>query len=94
MFVVVSYDISSDKRRLKVMKLLKNYGNHVQESVFECEMRNKPYETMRTQLAKLIAPREDNIRFYFLDEDTVKKIEFIGNRPVERMQPYRIVGRS
>ena len=91
MFVVVSYDIPNDRRRTKVMKLLKNYGAHVQESVFECELQDTPHKRMREGLAKLIVPKEDNVRFYFLDEDAIKKIEAIGNRPVERAQPFYIV---
>ena len=94
MFVVVSYDIPHDRRRTRVMKLLKNYGAHVQESVFECELRETPYKTMRERLAKLIAAKEDNVRFYFLDEDAVKKIETIGAKPVERARPYYIIGRA
>jgi CRISPR-associated protein Cas2 len=73
------------------MKLLKNYGAHVQESVFECELQETPYKTMRQSLAKLIAPKEDNVRFYFLDEDAIKKIEAIGPKPVERAQPFYII---
>lgn len=34
-FIVVSYDVVDDRRRTKVMKTLKNFGAHVQYSVFE-----------------------------------------------------------
>ena len=82
MFVIVSYDIPDDKRRTKIMKTMKNYGAHVQYSVFECDLQLKPYKAMRDRLAKLIAPKEDNIRFYFLDADAVKKVECIGTVPL------------
>ena len=91
MFVVVSYDISDTKRRTKVMKALKNYGAHVQYSVFECELKDRSYKKLRERLSKLISSQHDNIRFYFLDEDGVKKIEAIGLRPVERAREFYIV---
>ncbi|MFC1464726.1 MAG: CRISPR-associated endonuclease Cas2 [Candidatus Brachytrichaceae bacterium NZ_4S206] len=92
MFVVVSYDISDDRRRVKIMKLLKNFGAHVQESVFECDLKEDTYRAMRERLARLIAPDSDNIRFYFLDEDAVKKIETIGHLPVTRTQAWYWIG--
>jgi CRISPR-associated protein Cas2 len=92
MFVVVSYDIPEDKRRTKVMKLMKNYGAHVQYSVFECELRDTAYKQMRDKLKQLVSPKHDSVRFYFLDEDAVKKVEVIGRRPVERAKEFYVVG--
>jgi len=92
MFVVVSYDIPDDKRRTKVMKALKNFGAHVQYSVFECELKDPDYKRMRERLKALIADKTDSVRFYFLDEDAVKKIETIGAKPVERAKEYYVVG--
>ena len=92
MFVVVSYDIPDDKRRTKMMKALKNFGAHVQYSVFECELKEPDYKRMRERLKKLIAPKTDSVRFYFLDEDAVKKIETIGAKGVERAKEFYVVG--
>ena len=77
-FVVVSYDIPDDKRRTRVCKLLKNYGAHVQYSVFECHLKRRDYHDMRQRLQKLISPRQDNVRFYFLCQDDVARIEGLG----------------
>ncbi len=93
MFVVVSYDIPNDRRRTKIMKALKNFGNHVQYSVFECELLADGYARLRGILDKLIVPKEDNVRFYFFDEDAVKKIETIGTGgQIVRMQAYYFIG--
>jgi CRISPR-associated protein Cas2 len=92
MFVVVSYDIPDDRRRIKVMKLLKNFGAHVQRSVFECELKHETYRAMRSRLDKLISPTSDNVRFYFLDEDAIKKIESVGRVPVQRLQDWYWIG--
>lgn len=92
MFVVVSYDIPEDKRRTKVMKLLRNFGAHVQYSVFECELKQAAYDHMRERLTALVSPKVDSVRFYFLDEDQVKRIEVIGRKPVERAREFYVVG--
>jgi CRISPR-associated protein Cas2 len=92
MFVVVSYDIPEDRRRTKVMKTLKNYGAHIQYSVFECDLKDAAYKKMRERLEKLISPKHDSVRFYFLDEDAVGKIEAIGIKSVERARESYIVG--
>lgn len=78
LFVVVSYDIPDDKRRTRVCKLLKNYGAHVQYSVFECALKLKDCREMQRRVKKLISLREDNVRFYFLCQDDVARIESLG----------------
>lgn len=84
MFIVVSYDIKEDHRRLKVFKTLKNFGQWVQFSVFECNLTKLDYLKMRARLEELIKPEEgDSIRFYFLCEADIKRIERIGgNQPL------------
>lgn len=92
-FVVVSYDITDDKRRTKIMKTLKNFGRHVQFSVFECELDKAAYDRLRGKLDKLVVPKEDNVRFYFFDEDAIGKIETIGTGgQIVRMQSYYFIG--
>ncbi len=76
-FVLVSYDISSDRRRLKVMKLLEGYGDHVQFSVFECRLEPGDLDTLRRKLKKL-AGRQDSVRLYYLGQNDVGRIEIIG----------------
>lgn len=77
-FLVVSYDISSSRRRRKVMKVLEGYGERVQYSVFECNLAPKKIEEMRRHLAKLISPK-DSLRIYFLSADDVKRILRMGD---------------
>lgn len=78
LFVVVSYDIKEDKRRNRVLKIMKDYGQHVQYSVFECFIEKTAYLKMRARLEKQIQKEEDSIRFYFLCEQDRKKIERLG----------------
>lgn len=65
-FVVISYDIPDDRRRSRVCDLLKDYGERVQYSVFECQLRAKDLRRLRERLKPLLEPKEDDIRFYLL----------------------------
>ncbi len=95
MFVVISYDIPDDKRRTKVMKTLKNYGAHVQYSVFECDLNDTQFAGLKKQLGKLIVLNQDSVRFYFLCADDVKKIRAVGvGPPVETTLEWKIVSRE
>lgn len=92
MFLVVAYDIADDKRRLKVMKMLEGYGQHVQESVFECDLRPAVYREMSQRLARLIDHGMDNVRLYHLCSADIARIEQIGvGRPVQVAQEYGII---
>ncbi len=73
MFIVVTYDVPDDKRRTKIMKTLKDFGQHVQYSVFECELKKEDYSRLRSRLKKLVNPRQDNLRFYLISADDAKR---------------------
>jgi CRISPR-associated protein Cas2 len=82
MQVVVTYDISEDKRRTKIHKILKSYGQWMQFSVFECSLTETQYARLRSRLSKLIKPEQDSIRFYFLCACCKEKVERIGGEEV------------
>lgn len=80
MKVVVSYDISDDKRRRLVVKVMESYGYRVQYSVFECELTGKQLRQMQKDLRPHVKGKEmDSVRFYPLPADAVEKIEVMGN---------------
>ncbi len=82
-FVLVAYDISNDKRRLKIMKALEDYGRRVQYSVFECHLGVKEIERLKKRLLPLVNPKDwDSIRFYYLCVDDVLRTEVIGRGEV------------
>jgi CRISPR-associated protein Cas2 len=79
MFVVVSYDIKDDKRRTKLFKTLKNFGQWMQYSVFECEVDKVNFLKLKDRLDRLLdAQKDDSIRFYFLCENCKRRAERIG----------------
>ena len=80
-FVLVTYDIPKNKRRLKIMKTLEGFGSRVQYSVFECQLKPAQLIEMRKKLYHL-AKEEDSVRLYYLSSDDVKRIEIFGNGEV------------
>jgi CRISPR-associated protein Cas2 len=78
MYVVVTYDVPEDKRRTKIHKILKSYGQWMQFSVFECNLDEAQYARLRARLDKAINPQMDSIRFYFLCACCQGKVERIG----------------
>jgi CRISPR-associated protein Cas2 len=83
MHVVITYDIGEDKRRTKIHKMLKSYGQWMQFSVFECtDLTEAQYAKLRSRLAKMIKPETDSIRFYFLCACCEQKVERIGGEAV------------
>lgn len=80
--MVVSYDVAEDKRRTKIHKILKSYGQWMQYSVFECDLTETQYAKLRARLAKLIKPEQDSVRFYFLCRCCAGKVERIGGEAV------------
>jgi CRISPR-associated protein Cas2 len=92
MFIVISYDIPDDRRRTKVMKTLKNYGRHVQYSVFECELKTEDYQRLRQKLKELVDLQQDSIRFYVLSQEDLKKRRIWGaERSPAEMQAWYLV---
>jgi CRISPR-associated protein Cas2 len=91
MFVVVTYDIANDRRRLQVSSELENFGDRVNYSVFECRLEPGTIALLRKRLAELIEPGEDNVRYYVLCDACVTKIEVQGKKGVTRDAGYVIV---
>lgn len=79
LFVVISYDIAADKRRLKLARLLLDYGaTRVQYSVFECSLSARQLDMLRARIRKLYKSEEDSVRIYLLCENCKPKVECMG----------------
>ncbi len=86
MHILISYDVPEDKRRTKIHKILKSYGQWMQYSVFECtDLTDTQYAKLRSRLGKVIKPEADSILFFPLCACCQAKIERIGGvAPVDR----------
>ncbi len=60
---LVCYDIADDKRLRKVFKTCSNFGNHLQFSVFECDLNPSEKIAMETALDTIIKHDEDQVIF-------------------------------
>ena len=78
MFVMISYDIVDDKDRLRLMKFLKDYGDRVQKSVFECNLDHKTYQEVKAGVEEIINKRKDRVRYYRICKGCVERIEISG----------------
>lgn len=60
---LVCYDICDDKRLRKVFKIMRGYGDHLQYSVFECQLTRSDLVRLKAQLAAVIHHTEDQVLF-------------------------------
>ena len=60
---LVCYDIANDKRLRKVFKIMRGYGDHLQFSVFECQLTATDLVRLRAELGGVIHHEEDQVLF-------------------------------
>lgn len=63
---LVCYDISDDKRLRKVFKTMRGWGDHLQFSVFECQLTGMDLVRLRAELGEIIHHQEDQVLFVLL----------------------------
>ena len=90
-FIVIAYDISNDRRRTRLHKRLLDYGTPVQYSVFECLLDGEQLEKMKRAVRKAIRPRLDQVRYYYLCQDCLKKVEVSSGPEVLSEQEVIVV---
>jgi len=83
MMTLISYDVSTmDKagrtRLRKISKECKNYGQRVQNSVFEVDVDYGTFLKLKDRLVKIIDPDKDSLRIYYLGNNWHSRIEHIG----------------
>ena len=86
MLVLVTYDVSTEtaagrKRLRRVAKTCVNFGQRVQNSVFECLLDASQYVMFKAKLTALIDPESDSLRFYQLGNKYQNKVEHVGRHP-------------
>ncbi len=86
MMVLVTYDVNTEtragRRRLRqVAKTCENYGQRVQNSVFECLLDPAQWEALRGRLLDIANLETDSLRFYFLGKNWQRRVEHQGAKP-------------
>jgi CRISPR-associated protein Cas2 len=93
MFYLIAYDIPDDQRRTKVAKILEDFGDRVQYSVFEMELeRPEQLVEMRSRLEKVLDLTTDSTRIYFLCQGCRAKVVILGQGEVYQDEEVYIVG--
>ena len=83
MMVLVTYDVNTEtaqgrKRLRHVAKLCVDYGQRVQNSVFECSVTPVEFVEIKAKLLSIIDTESDSIRFYLLGKNWQNRLETIG----------------
>ncbi|MEI7982961.1 MAG: CRISPR-associated endonuclease Cas2 [Bacteroidota bacterium] len=86
MMVLVTYDVETQnragqKRLRRVAKMCEDYGQRVQNSVFECVLEPGKFAELKFRLIETIDQEKDSLRFYFLGSKWVGKVEHVGAKP-------------
>ena len=86
MMVLITYDVNTQtaagKTRLrKVAKLCQNYGQRVQNSVFECIIDAARLKQLQAGLEELINSDKDSLRYYYLGNRWRNRVEHVGAKP-------------
>ena len=85
MLVLITYDVctsdAAGKKRLrKIAKECVNYGQRVQNSVFECIVDAAQCRQLQHRLLELMDKEHDSLRFYYLGNHYKTKVEHFGTR--------------
>ena len=83
MYILVTYDVDttdkSGQRRLRrVAKACLDYGQRVQNSVFECELTDVQFCILKERINEIIDHSLDSIRFYHLNRSENRRVEVLG----------------
>jgi len=83
MLVLITYDVNTEdregqKRLRKVAKKCEDYGQRVQNSVFECLLDSAQCKFLKAQLLDIIDTEKDSLRFYYLGNRYDNRIEHFG----------------
>jgi len=83
MLVLITYDVNTEdaKGRARLRKVARqcvNYGQRVQNSVFECILDAGQCKLIKARLLDIIDPDKDSLRFYYLGNNYKNKVEHYG----------------
>ena len=96
MMVLVSYDVSTvasdgQNRLRRAAKCCLNFGQRVQNSVFECSVTPADWVIMKDRLVSIIDPEQDSLRFYYLGKNWEQRIEHIGAKATVNIEKDTLI---
>lgn len=96
MMVLITYDVDSisktgQKRLRQVAKICTNYGQRVQNSVFECRVTEVQYILLKSLIKDVIDNELDSVRFYLLGNNWINRIDTLGKKPLINLDDELII---
>ena len=79
MLHLIAYDITSAKRLRKIARICEDFGVRVEKSVFECDLKEKDFESMWKQLSRMVDSDEDRIIDYpigLISRDNIREVGY------------------
>lgn len=83
MYILITYDVQTEtaagqKRLRRVARLCQDYGQRVQNSVFECVLTEVQLAELKNKLLHVMDTQNDSIRIYFLNRNENRRIITLG----------------
>ena len=83
MYILITYDVDTisetgQKRLRQVAKACQDYGQRVQNSVFEYEVTEAQFILLKSRIESIIDEKLDSIRFYFLKRNNQRRVSALG----------------
>lgn len=85
MLVLITYDIGitshgGEKRLRRIAKACLDFGQRVQNSVFECAVTEEQITFLKAAILSILDKKEDSVRFYYLGNNYLRKVEQFGKQ--------------
>ena len=78
-YLVIAYDTPSNKRRSRLVRLLKNYGERRQYSLFELRVNKNQLAKLKLGIQNIVDNSDDTLAIYFLPPEALKRTIRIGH---------------
>ena len=91
MLVLITYDVNTEtaegkKRLRKVAKACQDYGQRVQDSVFECLIDPAQLKQIQATLEDVIDTEKDSLRYYYLGDEWHGRVQHVGAKSTLDME--------
>lgn len=92
MNMLAAYDIADPRRLARVAKVMKDYGLRVQKSVFELEVDERLFASLRSRVEEILEPEEDGVKYFPLCGQCAGSLLVIGQgAPAATDEEYLVI---
>lgn len=91
LYLIIAYDTPCDKRRAKIARILKGFGERRQYSLFEARLTREQWAHLKGRLEQIVDKREDILAVYFLPPEAVGRAWRIGHQGIRRIEEPDVI---